>query len=102
MMWVYRKDFSPFGVAVCFARHKCAVMPEASDVLVRVREKYKVKGHALKDQGYAINDKDTQTWFWFARDWDTQEEIWYFPCRPDRNDRDVSRPGLPGRAGRRA
>jgi hypothetical protein len=55
--------------------------PAAPSVLRRVREKYKVRGQALKDQGYNIADDATQTWFWFARDWDDKAEIWYLPWK---------------------
>lgn len=55
--------------------------PRAPDVLVRVREKYKVKGHALADMGYAIDRADLNVWFWFARDWDKAAEIWYLPWK---------------------
>jgi hypothetical protein len=55
--------------------------PAAPDVLARVREKYKVKGHALIDLGYAIDEADAEIWFWFARDWDKAAEIWYLPWK---------------------
>jgi hypothetical protein len=55
--------------------------PSAPDVLMRVREKYKVKGKALKDQGYAIADDDLNAWYWFARDWDKAAEIWFLPWK---------------------
>jgi hypothetical protein len=55
--------------------------PAAPRVLSRIREKYKVTGQALIDLGYAIDEKDAQTWFWFGRDWDTAAEIWYLPWK---------------------
>ena len=55
--------------------------PRAPDQLLRLREKYKVKGRALIDQGYAIDPADTEVWFWFARDWDRDAEIWYLPWK---------------------
>ena len=55
--------------------------PEMPDTLLRVEERYKIKGEVLKKQGYAIDDKDLQADFWFGRDWDNQAETWYMPWK---------------------
>ena len=49
------------------------------DALERVVEKRKVKGAALREQGYAIDDKQLQTDFWFLRHWDASDELWFVP-----------------------
>jgi hypothetical protein len=52
---------------------------DAPDTLESVTERYKVKGRALKDTGYAVDDDELNTEFWFQRVWDEQFEIWYLP-----------------------
>jgi hypothetical protein len=52
---------------------------EAPDTLAKVVEQRKVKGSALIQQGYSIDDDDIQTDFWFVRSWDTDSETWYLP-----------------------
>ncbi len=52
---------------------------EEPDKLSRVIEKYKVLGKALRAQGYAIDDKDLNTKFWFQRIWTREREEWYLP-----------------------
>ena len=51
----------------------------APDTLEAVLERYKVKGKDLRASGYAIEDKDAEQMFWFARDWTETEEVWYQP-----------------------
>jgi hypothetical protein len=53
----------------------------APDTLVKIREQYKVTGAALKAQGYTIKADDLNTKFWFAREWDTTEEVWFMPWK---------------------
>lgn len=53
--------------------------PEAPDRLLRVVEKYKVKGKALKERGYDIADKDLSADFWFRREWTREAEVFYMP-----------------------
>ena len=53
--------------------------PEAPDTLVRVTEKYKVRGEVLRDQGYTIADLDLQADHWFMRTWDAADETWFLP-----------------------
>ncbi len=52
---------------------------EAPDTLENVTERYKVKGQALKDNGYTIKDDDLAADFWFQRMWDSRAEHWYVP-----------------------
>ena len=52
------------------------------DVLESVTERYKVKGHALKKQGYAIADEDLTQDFWWQRIWTDAAEQWFIP-EPD-------------------
>lgn len=52
---------------------------EAPDTLESVTERYKVKGHVLKDLGYTIADGDVNTDFWFQRIWDERAEQWFMP-----------------------
>jgi hypothetical protein len=53
--------------------------PEAPDRLLSVREQYKVQGRALADRGYAVDQADFGSDFWFRRDWDANTETWYLP-----------------------
>lgn len=65
------------------------------DVLDSVTERYKVKGHALKKQGYAINDADINTDFWFQRIWTESAEEWYQPQEVKRFSRIVTLTAVP-------
>lgn len=51
------------------------------DVLSLVRERYKAKGRALRDQGYSIAQDDDSVDFWFQREWDERQERWFLPRR---------------------
>lgn len=53
--------------------------PEEPDKLLKVVEKYKVKGAVLMALGYTIHKDDTHADFWFQRTWDRAREIWYLP-----------------------
>lgn len=69
---------------VFFEVHKTAFLTpkwkaDEPDVLESVTERYKVKGHALKERGYTIDDKDLNTDFWFQRIWTESDEEWYQP-----------------------
>lgn len=55
--------------------------PEAPDTLEAVTEKYKTKGSALSDQGYAISADDMGADFWFQRVWDAAAETWFEPWK---------------------
>lgn len=59
---------------------------DAPDTLKRVTEKYKVRGSALADLGYAINDNDLGANFWFMRQWDAQAETWFVPWKVKADD----------------
>jgi hypothetical protein len=49
------------------------------DVLDRVVEKYTVPGAQLQAGGWDISDDDARKEFWFMREWDDTQEIWYVP-----------------------
>lgn len=53
--------------------------PEEPDKLLKVVEKYKVKGRALRERGYDIADDDLTADFWFMREWNRIEEVFYMP-----------------------
>ena len=53
--------------------------PLAPDELLRVEERYKVKGKDLRASGYTVKDIELEETFWFARDWTELEETWYLP-----------------------
>lgn len=48
--------------------------------LIKLTEKYKVKGKDLKALGYDNIDKDNQ-YYWFQREWDENSEIFYLPFK---------------------
>lgn len=52
---------------------------DAPDTLLRVTEKYKVRGKALADLGYKIAPDRMESWFWFQRIWDQANENWFLP-----------------------
>jgi hypothetical protein len=53
--------------------------PDAPDRLLRVTERYKVKGEDLAAQGYKIAPDALGEDHWFQREWDPEREIWYRP-----------------------
>jgi hypothetical protein len=53
--------------------------PEAPDTLLRVTERYKVRGALLAAQGYDLPDPDAV--YWFQRVWDATAETWFAPLR---------------------
>lgn len=55
--------------------------PEAPDTLVKVTERYKVRGDVLAGSGYAIAPDDAGTMFWFQRAWDGTAETWFTPVK---------------------
>lgn len=55
--------------------------PLSPDTLIRVTERYKVRGAVLKDMGYVIADADTQVNFWFKREWSVEAETWFTPVK---------------------
>ncbi len=57
--------------------------PEDPDVLLRVTERFKVRGADLRRQRYVLPaDADAQT-YWFQRTWDETAETWFLPQRID-------------------
>jgi hypothetical protein len=60
--------------------------PTEPDTLLRVDERYKVSGRNLIQNGYAVEDPDTQ--YWFSRCWDKTGETWFKPAP-------VANPGQP-------
>ena len=55
--------------------------PEAPDRLVSVRERYKVRGRALREQGFDIREDELEADHWFAREWTSDDETWFLPMR---------------------
>lgn len=53
--------------------------PEAPDTLVKVAEKYRVKGADLAAQGYTIASDNMNADHWFCREWDALAETWFIP-----------------------
>ena len=53
--------------------------PDAPDMLVRVTERFKVRGSDLMAQGFAVSDLGAT--YWFQRVWDGEFEHWYVPVR---------------------
>jgi len=51
----------------------------APDTLIKVVEKYKVKGHDLKELDYPIADENLNSWHWVKREWDANAETVYLP-----------------------
>ncbi len=51
----------------------------APDTLVRVTERFKVRGAELAAQGFVIADPGAL--YWFQRVWDAEFEHWYVPVR---------------------
>jgi len=49
------------------------------DCLLRLVERFKVRGVELLSQGYEILDGEAD--YWFCRSWDAQDETWYLPTR---------------------
>ncbi len=51
--------------------------PQAPDELLRVTERYKVRGRELAARGHEIADPGAE--YWFTRRWDKLEETWFVP-----------------------
>lgn len=66
---------------------------QAPDTLLRVTERYKLKGDALRDAGYTIADDELTLDFWFQRVWDADAETWYLPLK--KSDADQKPPIAP-------
>jgi hypothetical protein len=55
--------------------------PQEPDRLIKVVERYKVRGATLRADGYTIADDDLGADFWFERHWDNQAETWMMPIK---------------------
>ncbi len=53
--------------------------PEDPDSLLRVVERYKVRGRDLAAQGYTVPSDAGNEQYWFQRSWDADEETWFLP-----------------------
>lgn len=53
--------------------------PNAPDTLLRVTERYKVKGAVLREQGYKIADDRLGVDHWWQREFTEEAELWYVP-----------------------
>ena len=53
--------------------------PQEPDKLMRVTERYKVKGADLAASGYSIQDDQMSANWWFQRVWDREAETWFTP-----------------------
>ncbi len=63
--------------------------PKAPDTLLKVIEQYKVKGKALKDADYTIDDKDLQADFWLRTEWDANAETAFLPAKVSKTEAPV-------------
>lgn len=70
----------------------------APDVLTGIKEQYKVTGGALRALGYTIKDTDLNTKFWFAREWNTEAEVWFKPWKVESAPNDALIAALSGNA----
>lgn len=55
--------------------------PDNPKCLIKLTEKFKVKGSELIELGYNIKDAEKDLDFWFLREWDEQNEIYYKPYK---------------------
>ncbi len=53
--------------------------PKAPDTLMRLTERYQVRGDVLAAQGYSIPTDQRAASFWFQRTWDDLAETWFLP-----------------------
>ncbi len=53
--------------------------PEDPDSLLKVTERYKVRGSDLVAQGYSVAADAGNEQYWFQRTWDATEETWFLP-----------------------
>ena len=49
--------------------------------LFRVVQRYKVKGSALREMGYAVSEDDLRADFWWKTEWTENDEIGYVPVK---------------------
>ncbi len=53
--------------------------PEDPDSLLKVTERYKVRGSDLVKQGYSVPPDSGNETYWFQREWSDTEETWFLP-----------------------
>ena len=53
--------------------------PEDPDTLLKVTERYKVRGSDLVGMGYPLPENGVAESFWFQRTWDAENETWFLP-----------------------
>lgn len=58
--------------------------PEAPDTLLKVTERYKLKGKVLKAAGFAADKDDAD--YWVQRDWTQVEEVAYLPLEVSKDE----------------
>lgn len=51
--------------------------------LIKLVEQFKVTGEDLQNMGYSVDSKTTK--YWFKREWDANQERYYFPFLPNEN-----------------
>lgn len=66
--------------------------PDEPDTLLKVIERYKVKGNVLQGMGYTIADDDLHLDFWFHCEWDDTAETWMIPQRVKKTGEDDVKP----------
>jgi hypothetical protein len=55
--------------------------PENPRCLIKLTEKFKVKGSELIELGYGIKEQEKNQDFWFLREWNAQDEVYYKPYK---------------------
>ncbi len=55
--------------------------PDQPDTLIRITERYKIKGMALREMGYPVPDDDLSSDFWWKTAWDTVMETGFVPVK---------------------
>lgn len=56
-------------------------LPTDTSRLIRLTERYKVKGSSLREMGYSIPEDDLSSDFWWKTAWDTVMETGYVPVK---------------------
>ena len=72
-------DFCPVFTVMPTPNLTPTFQPARPKVLASLTERYKVRGYDLRAQGYQVDEAMLTALFWFQRDWDDQNEIWYLP-----------------------
>jgi hypothetical protein len=69
--------------------------PKAPDKLLRVIERYKLRGREFSEMGYIIPTDDMESKFWFQRIWTADAEEWYLPLKVGATELDGTTPKVP-------